>query len=286
MTAPGSGTALKGVFCPTLTPLEDDGAPSVALLERHCRWLLERGCHGIVLFGTTGEANSFTVDERRGLLEALLAARFPAERLIVGTGCCAVGDTVALTRHALQAGCPRVLALPPFYYKGVAEAGVVDAYARTIEGVADDRLALLLYRIPQLSGVDITPTVVDALVSRYGRTIAGIKDSSGDWPSTEMLCRRFGSTLAVFVGSERHLLAALDAGAAGCITATANADPAPIRELYDGPSEQRQAVATAARERFARGPTIALLKAAVAERTNDERWQRVRPPLVAAATLD
>jgi len=274
-----------GVWCPTLTPLDAALDPDLRLLTAHLSWLLDQGCNGIVLFGTTGEANSFTVDERRRVLEGVLAGGFAPDRLIVGTGCCSAGDTASLTKHAIASGCPRVLVLPPFYYKGVSEQGTIDAYSREIEAVGDDRLRFFFYRIPQLSGVDITPAVVDALVERFGRLIAGLKDSSTDGESIEALCRRVGQRLDVLVGSERFLKRALECGASGCITATANVHAPVIRALFDDPTQAAQERATLARDAYETAPMIPTLKAATARRTNHDGWSRVRPPLVASQRL-
>lgn len=274
----------EGVLCATLTPLVGAGTPAMPLLLEHCRWLLDSGCSGIVLLGTTGEANSFTVSERRAILAGVLAGGIDPSSLIVGTGACAVGDTVALTRDALAAGCARVLMLPPFYYKGVSDAGVIDAYTQTIEAIGDDRLRVFLYRIPQLSGVEISPAVVDELRRRFASTIAGIKDSSGDWQSVRALIGRFAGELDMLVGSERFLLDALAAGATGCVTATANATAPLVARTYAGrdgaDASSLQERATVARAQFEALPVIPALKAAVADRTGDPRWRTVRPPLV------
>lgn len=280
-----SERATSGVWCPTLTPLDGGLAPDVAKLAAHMSWLLAQGCDGIVLFGTTGEANSFTVAERRAVLDGVLAGGIGPERIIVGTGCCAAGDTVTLTRHALSNGCSRVLVLPPFYYKGVSEQGTADAFAREIDAVGDDRLRFFFYRIPQLSGVDITPGVIDALVGRFGSVIAGLKDSSGDRASIEALCRRFGSRLDVLVGTERFLKTALECGASGCITATANVHAPLVRALYEERTDEAQRRATLARDAYESVAMIPALKAATARRTNDDGWLRVRPPLVAATPI-
>lgn len=274
-----------GVWCPTLTPLDAALDPDQRLLGAHVSWLLDQGCHGVVLFGTTGEANSFTVDERKRVLDGVLTWGCSPDRLIVGTGCCSAGDTAALTRHAIANGCCRVLVLPPFYYKGVSEQGTIDAYSREIEAVADDRLRFFFYRIPQLSGVDITAGVIDALVDRFGTQIAGLKDSSTDRGSIEALCHRFGERLDVLVGSERFLKAALECGASGCISATANVHAPIIRALFDDPTEAAQERATLARDAYETAAMIPALKAATARRTNDKSWLRVRPPLVAAQPL-
>jgi 4-hydroxy-tetrahydrodipicolinate synthase len=270
---------VSGVWCPSLTPVDGEGAPYAGLLVDHCRWLLDEGCRGVVLFGTTGEANSFSIAQRRGALEHVVEGGILPGQLIVGTGCCAVEDTVSLTKHALSLGCARVLVLPPFYYKHVSDDGIVEAYARTIESVGNERLRLYLYRIPQLSGVDITRPVIEALVRRYPNVIAGLKDSSGDWTSMQSICAAFAESLDVLVGSERFLSAALEAGASGCITATANANPQLLRQLYDRPDPDLQQRATVQRDFFETLPVIAALKGFTAVRTRDARWRNLKPPL-------
>lgn len=285
-----NGHLTTGVVCAALTPLDDNGEPCVALLVDHCARLLTAGCSGIVLLGTTGEANSFTVEERKIILEAVIGGGIPASHLIVGTGCCALGDCATLTRHALASGAARCLVLPPFYYKNVSDEGVVEAYARTIEAVDDDRLRLYFYNIPQMSGVEIGERVVAPVAARYPGIVAGIKDSAGDWPATETLCTRFGKTIDVLVGSERFLVAGVAAGASGCVTATANAFAEIICELYerigDSAAAALQHRVSAARAVFEGYPMIAALKEFEARRSGDARWRNVRPPLAKLPRAD
>jgi 4-hydroxy-tetrahydrodipicolinate synthase len=273
----------RGINCASLTPMDELGAPCIDLLVAHCQWLIDAGCEGIVLLGTTGEANSFTVAERKAILDGAITGGISAEKLIVGTGCTAGGDTVELTKHALSNGVTRCLMLPPFYYKNVSDAGVVAAYSRAIEAVADARLRVYLYQIPQLTGVSLGPIVVEALRRAYPGTIAGIKDSSGDLAAITELCMRFGEEIDVLAGSERYLLAALRAGASGCVTATANANAAQICTLYskrdDSDADASQTAVAAVRGKFEGYPMIAALKAFTARRTGDQRWRNVRPPL-------
>lgn len=272
-----------GVNCATLTPMEDDGAACIPLLEAHCRWLLAAGCDGIVLLGTTGEANSFSIDERKGILENLLEIGIDAQRLIIGTGCCAIDDTVTLTKHALRCGVARVLVLPPFYYKDVQDAGLIEAFSRTIEAVGDASVRVYLYQIPQLTGIAFSPLVIEELLDRYD-VVAGIKDSSGDLERILALCERFKDRMDVLAGSERFLIPALCAGAAGCVTATANAHPEMIAELYAhrdaADADARQERVAAERTAFERYPMIPGLKEHAARRTGDARWRNLRPPLV------
>ena len=127
---------IAGVWCPVLTPVDQDLNPDAARFGEHARWLLDQGCHGLVVFGTTGEANSFSVDERIALLDAILEAGLPRDRLVVGTGCCAVTDTVRLTRHTLSLGITGVLALPPFYYKNNTDVSLFNSFDEVIHGLA------------------------------------------------------------------------------------------------------------------------------------------------------
>lgn len=285
-----TGHVTSGVVCATLTPLDDNGEPCIALLADHCARLFSAGCSAIVLLGTTGEANSFTVEERKVILEALVGAGIPASKLIVGTGCCALGDCATLTRHALSVGAARVLMLPPFYYKNVSDEGIVEAYSHTIDAIDDDRLRLYFYNIPQMSGVVIGEGIVGPLAARFPGIITGIKDSAGDWEATEALCSRFGGAMDVLVGSERFLRAGIAAGASGCVSATANAFADSICRLFarlDEPeAPELQERATAARAVFEDFPVIAALKEFEARRSGDPRWRNVRPPLMAMLPSD
>ncbi|GAB4351295.1 MAG: dihydrodipicolinate synthase family protein [Gammaproteobacteria bacterium] len=276
---------LQGVFAPVLTPFQDDFSPDPVRLEHHCRWILEQGV-GLVPFGTTSEANSLGTDERRSLLEHLVAAGLDPGRMLPGTGCCSLPESVALTRHAVELGCAGVLMLPPFYYKGVSDEGLYRHYASVIERVGEARLRLYLYHIPPVAQVGISVALIERLVRDFPETVVGIKDSSGDWSNTQAVLDAVrGSDFRVFPGSEAFLLRALRKGGAGCITATANVNPGPIRQLYEGwqaeDAEQRQAGIDRVRAIFSgRFPLIAAIKAALSEALGDPAWNRLRPPLV------
>ncbi len=281
----GGGERLTGVLAPVLTPFQGDLAPDAARLVRHCRWLLSHGCAALAPFGTTSEANSLSVDERERLLDALLEAGIPADRLVPGTGCCALPDTVRLTALAVRRGCAGVLVLPPFYYKGVSDEGLFRAFAEVVERIGDDRLRVYLYHIPPVAQVGIGPKLVERLLAAYPRAIAGMKDSSGDFGHTKAMLDRFGGQgFDVFVGSERLLLACLRAGGAGCITATGNVNPGAIdrlfREWRSPHAERLQEDVNLVRGAIEEVPVIPALKAIVAHHAADPAWLAVRPPLV------
>ncbi len=276
-------THAKGVFAPVLTPMRSDLSPDPERLVAYCRRLLDDGCHGLVLFGTTSEANSLSADERVALLEGVVAAGLSPAKLIVGTGLCATPETVRLTAHAVGLGCAGVLVLPPFYYKGVSDEGLFGAYAEIIERVGDPRLRLYLYHIPKVSGVAITPGLIGRLLASYEGCVVGIKDSSGDWNNTRELLAGFPD-LATFTGTEETLLATMRGGGAGCITATANVNAPAIRELYDAwqtpEADTLQERVTAVRHAVQAQPLIPALKCIVARRDDDPGWANLRPPLV------
>ena len=283
-----SGHLTRGVVAAALTPLNDEGSPQPDALAAHCRRLLGLGCRSILVLGTTGEANSFSVDERRSILESTIAAGIAPNDLMVGTGCCAIPDTVRLTKHALSLGVERVLVLPPFFYKDVSDGGIVEAFARTITAIDDDRLRLYLYRIPQVSGVDIGEAVIEQLLTRFGSQLAGIKDSSPEWAAVAPLCLRFARYFDFLVGSERYLLAGMEAGASGCIAALANTCADLICELYekrsDASAPELARRVNAAGSVFEGLPIIPALKAVMAHSTHDAWWRNVRPPLTQLAS--
>jgi 4-hydroxy-tetrahydrodipicolinate synthase len=275
---------LRGVLSPVVTPFDRELRPDGKRLVRHCRWLLDNKV-GLAVFGTTSEANSMSVVEKTGILERLVEAGLPSGRMMLGTGCCAFTESVELTRHAVRLGCAGVLMLPPFYYKDVSDEGLFRNYAEIIERVGDSRLRIYLYHIPAVAQVPISLALIERLVKAYPGTIAGIKDSSGNWDNTRAILEQFQSQeFDVFAGTEALLLPTLRGGGAGCISATANVNPGPIARLeqsWEQPdAEQQQAALDAVRRIFQAYPMIAALKVALAHYSGDAGWATVRPPLV------
>jgi 4-hydroxy-tetrahydrodipicolinate synthase len=275
---------IKGVLSPVVTPFKADLTPDTERYIAQCRWLLTQNC-GLAVFGTNSEANSLSVNERIALLDALLAADLDPTRMMPGTGCCALTDTVRLTEHAVKAGCAGVLMLPPFYYKDVSEDGLFRSFSEVIQRVGDSRLRIYLYHIPPVAVVGITRGLVERLLKAYPGTIAGMKDSSGDWNNTKMMLDAFAkSGFDVFAGSESFLLANMRNGGAGCISATANVNPGPIDKLYrewqNPDADAQQEALNAVRKAVGQYVMIPALKAVVAHYANDPVWRTVRPPLV------
>src|SRR4249920_1683075 len=274
---------IRGVLSPVVTPFTRDLRPDPQRFIAHCRWLLSQNC-GLAVFGTNSEANSLSVNERIALLDALLAADIDPARMMPGTGCCALTDTVRLTEHAVKAGSAGVLMLPPFYYKDVSEDGLFRSFAEVVERVGDSRLRIYLYHIPPVAVVGITVKLVERLLKAYPTAIAGMKDSSGDWSNTESFLKAFAkSGFDVFPGSESFLLAGMRNGGAGCISATANVNPAAIDRLYrewkKSDADQQQEALNVVRKTVGQYVMIPALKAVVAHYSKDPRWATVRPPL-------
>ena len=141
---------IRGVLAPVVTPFKADLSPDRDRFIRHCQWLLLQNC-GLAVFGTTSEANSLSVEERMKLLDALVGAGIDPSRMMPGTGCCSIIETVALTAHAIQHGCAGVLMLPPFYYKDVSEEGLYRYFSEVVQRVGDTRLRIYLYHIPPVA---------------------------------------------------------------------------------------------------------------------------------------
>jgi len=277
---------IRGVLSPVVTPFDSDYNPDPARFVAHCQWLVSQGS-GLAVFGTNSEANSLSVNERLALLDALLSAGVDPKRMMPGTGCCSLSDSVKLTEHAVKAGCAGVLMLPPFYYKGVSDEGLYRNFSEIIERVGDSRLRIYLYHIPPVAVVGITPNLVERLLKKYPTAIAGMKDSSGDWKNTKTFLDAFAKQgFDVFAGSESFLLANMRNGGAGCISATANVNPAAIDKLYrewqNADADDQQKALDVVRGTFGNSKyvMISALKAGIAQYTGDAQWCTVRPPLV------
>ncbi len=273
----------SGVLTPVITPFKDDFSPDQHRLENQCRWMLSKNV-GLAVFGTNSEANSLSVDEKIDLLDHLAGAGIDPARMMPGTGCSALSDSVKLTRHAVGLGCSGVLMLPPFYYKDVTEDGLFASFAQVIEQVGSSDLRIYLYHIPPISQVPISLGLIERLIKAYPETVVGIKDSSGDWNNTKSMLDAGWDDFRIFAGSESFLLATLRNGGVGCISATANVNPAAIHALYENwraeDADDRQAALNDIRGAFAAFPMIPALKAATAHFSNDAQWARVRPPLM------
>src|SRR5438270_2750872 len=289
---------IRGVLAPVVTPFKADLSPDCERFIRHCQWLLSQDC-GLAVFGTNSEANSMAAEERSTLLVAVVADGIDPSRMMPGTGCCSIAETVELMTHAVRHGCAGVLMLPPFYYKDVSEEGLYRYFSEVVQRVGDTRLKIYLYHIPPVAIVGVSVKLVERLLKAYPNAIAGMKDSSGDCNNTKAFLDAFAvragravSGFDVFVGTESFLLANMRNGGVGTISATANVNPAAIHKLYKqwntaDDADQQQAKLNVVRDVFSsrKFPSmIAAVKQAIAIYGNDPEWARVRPPLIELTT--
>lgn len=272
---------LAGIFAPVLTPFDKTLKPDAPLFVKFCNWVLSQGS-GLAVFGTNSEANSLTVDEKLELLALLVENELPVERMMPGTGACALPDAVALCQAAAKAKTAATLMLPPFYYKEVSEDGLFAFYSETIERVGSADLKICLYHIPQVSGVPISLTLIERLIKQYPDTVVGIKDSGGDFANTKAMLDAFPD-FRVFCGSERFLLDTMKHGGAGSISAMANVHPGAIVNLYEtrgnAGAEAKQEALNKMRAAYDGIAMISALKRTIAEYGQAPGFKTMRPPL-------
>jgi 4-hydroxy-tetrahydrodipicolinate synthase len=244
--------------------------------------LNEGGCDGVNLLGTTGEATSFSVEQRLGAMRAVALSGVPMDRMMVGTGAAAMQDAITLTKAARDLKFSGALLLPPFYYKGITDDALEAYVAKVIDEACGGDTGLYLYHIPQMSTVPYPIPVVERLAQRFPDVLAGIKDSSGDLEHTKALAEHL-PTLAVFPGAETLLGLAPKANFAGCISATTNVTGAIVSRGWKGRGTEEGArameAASAIRATLSEFPTIPSVKWLLAELQNDPEWRRVHPPL-------
>jgi len=268
-----------------LTPLDATLAIDIPVFAAHARALLDAGCAGVTPFGTTGEGPSFSVAERQAAVDGLIAGGVPAARILVSTSCAALPDTVALTRHAVQAGTRGCLVLPPFFLKGVPDQGIVDFYSQLVAQVADDRLRIVLYHIPQVSGVALSQAVIGTLLQRFPGTFIGLKDSGCQREQSLAFAQANMPPLQVWVGNEPDLQTLAARGARGAVSGVGNIAPRLVQQLIQGPDAPG---AAAAQQQVLDLLAIlggygltAAFKSTMALLTGHDGWRRVRAPLVA-----
>jgi 4-hydroxy-tetrahydrodipicolinate synthase len=277
--------ALSGVIAAIATPIDENGAPDLKRAVSLARYLLDNGCDGLNVLGTTGEATSFSVDERKGVMSAYKANGLPMHRLMVGTGAASVTDAVALTRHAADLGFGGALVLPPFYYKGVPDDGLV-AYVETLVKATEQKpIPIYLYHFPAMSGLPWHVALIRRLLDSYSSRIVGLKDSSGDMAyarSAAAILKDF----AVFPSTEACLLDARRGDFAGCISATANVNADLCARAWSEGDTAALEAAVTIRKLFDGKPLVPGVKALLSHIHGDAGLARVRPPLAPFSAAD
>jgi 4-hydroxy-tetrahydrodipicolinate synthase len=274
---------LRGVIAAAATPVLPDYGPDVQKLLPHLRHLLDRGCDAINLLGTTGEANSFSAQQRLSVMRAIKESGLPMDRFMVGTGVCSLDETIALTQAAADLGFAGALVLPPFFYPGIEPAALIAYVDALIARITRGTMALYLYHIPQNTGVPWPVEVVIQLARKHAGALCGIKDSSGDFAYSRSIVAA-DRGLAVFPSSEATLWEADKDGFAGCISATTNltAADSQLAWAHQGSDAGKRAVerATACRNILGKASLVASVKAALGVLYLDPHWARTCLPLL------
>jgi 4-hydroxy-tetrahydrodipicolinate synthase len=273
-----TASKLQGVIAAIATAVDDKGEPDCARSTALARFLLANGCDGLNVLGTTGEATSFSLEQRKRVMSAYRAAGLPLDQLMVGTGAASVADAVALTRHAAELGFAGALVLPPFYYKGVPDDGLFAYVELIVQATAAKPIPLYLYHFPAQSGLPWHVKLVARLVETFGARIVGLKDSSGD-----MAYAREAATVApgfkVFPSTEAVLMEARTGAFAGCISATANLNADLCARAWRSGDTAALDAAVAIRKLFDGKQLVPGVKALIAHIHDDAGWSRVQPPL-------
>ena len=264
---------MRGIIAAIVSPIDGSGEPDAKAFHDLAAWLLGQGCDGLNVLGTTGEAASFSAGQRAGLMKAVAASGLPMDRMMVGTGAAATQDAVMLTRHAADCGFAGALVVPPFYYKGVPEDGVM----RYIEAIVEaSPIPLYLYQYPAMSGVPYNVQLVERLIGQFGGRIAGLKDSSGDLD----YARNVAKLTAVFPGSEASLGEARAGVFAGCISATANLNSALCHKAFHLGDDAALAAAVRIRKLLEGKPFVPGVKALLSRIHHLPALAAVLPPFV------
>jgi 4-hydroxy-tetrahydrodipicolinate synthase len=276
---------LRGVIAAIATTIDKNGTPDQARALKLARFLLDNGCDGLNVLGTTGEATSFSREERMGLMSAYRDNGLPMQRLMVGTGAAAVSDAIALTRHAAGLGFAGALVLPPFYYKGVPDDGLVAYIDAIVTATADQPIPLYLYHFPAQSGLPWHVGLIRRLLDAHPGRIVGLKDSSGDMAYAREAAK-IEAGFDVFPSTEAALLEARSGDFAGCISATANCNADLCQRAWASGDVAASEQAVTIRNLFNGKPLVSGIKALLAHIHGDPALAAMKPPLAEPSAAD
>jgi 4-hydroxy-tetrahydrodipicolinate synthase len=266
-----------GVSAALATPFDQGGGIDWQRFTGHAGRLLGQGMKVVTAFGTTGDGVSLATAARAPLYDRMAQAGIAADQLVE----CVYGppsqEAGAHVRRALEAGAAGILLAPPFYFKQPTEEGIYRWFAEALEAAGPACRDIILYNIPQLTGVTVGAAMVARLRTAFTGVIAGVKDSSGDWDQTAALLREHRD-LAILVGHEGHLARAARQGASGAISGVANFAPALVAKLVRGEDDDR---IDAILDLLLKLPVVPAVKGVLAAHTSDKAWLRVSAPLEA-----
>ena len=268
-----------GLSCAITTPMREGGSVDLPRLVKHARHVLAQGCDSVTLYGTTGEGAALGLPARGAMMGALIGAGLdPAKQIYAGIAASSLNESVEQGRHALDAGARGLLVAPPFYFKGVSDEGLYRWFSQLFEKLGPATRNVILYHIPSVTAVPLSVALVGRLKQAYPGVVVGVKDSSGDYATTEAFLKAHGE-LAILVGDERQLAKAVRNGAQGTICGVANLVPHLLRPIvYEGKDDP---TVNALVDEICAHPVLAAVKALVGHLHGDPGYGAMRPPLEA-----
>lgn len=269
---------LFGISAALVTPFGADGSIDLSRAGAHAVRVLGAGADGVTLFGTTGEGASIGMAERTAMLGAVLAVGVPAEKITVCVVACAMEQALQQARDCIALGVRRLLLSVPFYFKGVGDEALFGWFAEFIETLDRPDVHIILYHIPQVTGVGLSVPLIRRLKDRFKDEVFGVKDSAGDWANAQELLK--SDDLAILIGDERLLARAAPLGGAGAISGMANLVPARLTHIIR--TGKADDALSALVDRVVSYPVTPLVKAMVGAQCRETGWDRVRTPLSSA----
>ena len=274
---------IKAIYAASLTPLTKSLEPNIPELINHVKWLLKSGSNGVALLGSTGEANSMTIEQRLKIIQKS-AKQLPQEKLMIGTGSCAIRDSIKLTRASVDAGVYTVLVLPPFYYKPLSDESILRYFSELVSCIEEPKLRIIFYNFPKLSGYNFSINILKKLKQEFGKIASGIKDSSSEWENIISLVQNI-KDFKVYAGTETFLLDTLNIGGAGCISASVNLTSIECQKVFQAWNMQEKDSAKEAQKKLSKlrkileiHPFIPGLKGLFYNHTNLDTWKNMLPP--------
>jgi 4-hydroxy-tetrahydrodipicolinate synthase len=278
-------SAVRGIWAAALTPITADLRPDDGRAVAYYRDLLESGCDGINVLGTTGEAMSFSAAQRERSMESVASSGLPMARVMVGTGAASLDDAVRLTRCAIGCSFAAALVMPPFFFREVAEAGMLAFFDALLARADAPPKSVLLYHFPRMSGIALDADAIDRLIAEFGDRIFGMKDSSNDARlQAEIASRHPG--FVILPGSESGLLEAKARGAAGCISGSVALWPQLAKRVFESGDERAARELKRRRAAFDGVPLVPAMKYLTASMRNDPEWERPMPPQQALSVAE
>jgi len=275
---------IKGVYAASLTPITASLEPNIPELVNHVKWLLESGADGVAILGSTGEANSLTIDQRLNIIKES-TKQLPKEKLMIGTGSCAFQDTVKLTRKSISEGVYTVLVIPPFYYKPLSDESILRFFSELISCIDEPKLRIIFYNFPKLSGYNFSINILKKLKKEFGEIASGIKDSSSEWGNIYNLVHNIND-FKIYAGTETFLLDTLKIGGFGCISASANLTSIYCQKVYQAWNNKQIDRAIDAQKKLSNlrktleyHPFIPGIKCLLNKHSNSKVWENMLPPI-------